>query len=87
MVKRFLIEISDEELAKMKSNAESDNLPDVDFIKLTLSNTTDSHGFPLSFNVKVSEITKEDMKAFQEGGYTEIEAALARLFGWEEVKR
>jgi len=87
MVKRFLIEIVDKELAKMKSNAESDNLPDVDFIKLTLSNTTDSHGFPLSFNVKVSEITKEDMKAFQEGDYTEVEAVLARLFSWKEVER
>ena len=87
MVKRFLIEIADEELAKMKSSAESDNLPDVDFVRLTLSSVPNSHGLPLSFNVKVSEITKEDMKAFQEGGYTEIEAALARLFGWEEVKR
>jgi len=81
MVKRFLIEIVDKELAKMKSNAESDNLPDVDFIRLTLSNTTDSHGFPLSFNVKVSEVTKEDIEAFEEGDYTEVEAVLARLFG------
>ena len=85
MVKRFLIEISDEELARMKSNAESDNLPDVDFVRLTLSNTTDSHGFPLSFNVKVLEITKEDIEAFEKGDYTEVEAALARLFSWKEV--
>ena len=85
MVKRFLIEIADEELAKMKSNAESDNLPNVDFIRLILANTTDSHGFPLSFNVKVSEITKEDIEAFEKGDYTEVEAALARLFSWKEV--
>jgi len=85
LVKRFLIEIADEELAKMKSNAESDNLPNVDFIRLTLSDTTDSHGFPLSFNVKVLEITKEDIEAFEEGDYSEVEAVLVRLFGWKEV--
>ena len=85
MVKRFLIEIADKELAKMKSNAESDNLPDVDFIRLTLSNTTDSHGLPLAFSVKVLQITKEDIKAFEEGDYTEVEAVLVKLFGWKEV--
>jgi len=85
LVKRFLIEIADKELAKMKSNAESDNLPDVDFVRLTLSNTTDSHGFPLSFNVKVSEITKEDIEAFEKGDWSEVEAVLVKLFGLKEV--
>ena len=84
-MKRFIIEIADKELAKMKSNAGFDNLPDVDFVRLTLSNTTDSHGFPLSFNVKVLEITKEDIEAFEEGDYSEVEAVLVRLFGWKEV--
>jgi len=31
---------------------------------------------------KLNKITKEDIKAFEEGDYTEVEAVLARLFGW-----